>query len=159
MKHEMLESRNITIKGVEHKFLKPYAYELMDIEDAAKYNSQDSLYYEKAMLRLVNVKLDVEDLVKYVASPMTMSDGSVLTMAKITLSQYMDTLAKLRKTKQITRTAIAKEALVLAGVSGDISLNEFKYEDLDVLADEFSGMYDTAELDEVVDTISTFCIS
>ncbi|MEG0151554.1 MAG: hypothetical protein RR744_00045 [Cellulosilyticaceae bacterium] len=151
----MLEKATINIQGKEYNFIKPYACDFIDIEDQC-YEEEgfNEVKFKTLLLGLVSQKIKMDDLVKLTVDEVQMSSGDMVKLNPVDYATHKKIVGGFKK---FSRTGMAKEALKCAGVTGNISLNNFTYEDVSRLADAFYGMYDDSELDEVVDEIATFC--
>lgn len=150
-----LEKATITILGKEYNFIKPYACDLIDIEDKSYIGGEfNNFEYMSSMLKLVSQKLNAEDLIIKNLEPVTLTNGTALPITDIGYKKYVSLVNELRP---VTRTKAAKEILKMVGVSGEIDLSAYSYEDLNIMASAFYGMYDDSELEKVVEEISTFC--
>ena len=151
-----LEKGTIVIKGKKYAFLKPTAVDLIEIEDSCigKDGSIDTSNYNQKMLGLVSKDLKVDDLIEYIPQTVSLSDGTQLCVPKIDYNKWLNIGMA---TEGFSRVKMAKHVVASTGVSGEISLDNFSYEDIDSLAKAFYNMYDSSELNRVVDEISTFC--
>lgn len=153
-----IEKATIVIKEKEYAFLKPTAVELIEIEDDCfkEDGTMDVNKYNQKMLGLVSKSLKVEDLVEYRKQDIEMSDGTTLTIPEIGYYNWTNEISKIEK---FSRVKLAKCALRATGVSGEIDLSTFKYEDIDKLSMAFFNLYNNEELKRVVDEVATFCFS
>lgn len=153
-----IEKSTIKIKGKDYNFLKPTAVDLIEIEDKCLRpdGTVDGVLYNELMLGLVSRTLKIDDLVEFVPQDVELSDGNVLSLPQIPYKQWVEILTEIGG---FSRVKLAKAAIASTGVSGDITLEGFKYEDIDSLAMAFFSLYETEELREVVEEISTFCFS
>lgn len=155
----MIEQANIKIGGEEYSFLKPLAKDLIMVEDNSigEDFKMDEFKYLTGLLNLVSPKIDINDLVKKNINPVKLSSGEEITPNDITYKQYngiVKTIPNIR-----SRNEVAKAFLALCGVEGDISLDNFTYNDINDLAIAFKDVFDTSELDEVMAKIVNFCLS
>lgn len=153
-----IEKCTINIKGKEYNFLKPTAVDLIEIEDKCLRpdGTIDGVLYNELMLGLVSRTLNIEDLVTFVPQDVELSDGNILSIPQIPYKQWAEILAGIGS---FSRIKLAKAAVASTGVSGEITLEGFKYDDINSLAMVFFGLYETDELRGVVEEISTFCFS
>ena len=152
----MIEKATFKIKGEEIICLKPYACDIIDVEDQSYGDSGtfDVMVYSRLMLGLVTDKYKIEDLVEFDDSPLVLSSGEKISPKKITFDEFIKT------TKEAdTRTKACKAFLKLCGVEGEISLKDFSYKDITAMASALNSIYDDRELSEVIRDISNFCLS
>lgn len=155
----MIEQANIKIGGEEYLFLKPLAKDLIMVEDNSigEDFKMDEFKYLTGLLNLVSPKIDINDLVKKNINPVKLSSGEEITPNDITYKQYNDIVKTIPNIR--SRNEVAKAFLALCGVEGDISLDNFTYNDINDLAIAFKDVFDTSELDEVMAKIVNFCLS
>lgn len=150
-----LEKATIVIQGKEYNFIKPYACDLIDIEDKSYASGEfNNFEYMSGVLKLVSQKLNAEDLVIANLEPAILTNGTALPVVDIGYKKYISLVNELRP---VTRTKAAKEVLKMAGVSGEINLSAYSYEDLNIMASAFYNLYDDSDLEKVVEEIATFC--
>lgn len=153
-----IEKAVVVIKNVEYAFLKPSAVELIEIEDKCigVDGEIDNVLYNNLMVKLVDAKLKADDLIVFNKQNIELSSGDILSLPEVGYEAWANVIGKMEK---FSRVEMAKHAIKASGVSGDISLSGFKYEDIDKLAMAFFSLYDASELKRVVDEIATFCFS
>lgn len=154
-----IEKATINIKGKDYNFLKPTAVDLIEIEDKCFKGdgTLDRSLYQESILGLVSKKISVEDLVEFSKdNEVELSSGDKLSIPEIGYSKWIKTIEAIG---EFSRVKLAKTAIASTGVSGEINLSGFKYEDIDQLAMAYFTLYDTAELTKAVDEIATFCFS
>lgn len=151
-----LEKAIVKIKGQDVTFLKPTVVELINIEDECfdANGNIDKIKYDKAILGLVNASYRVEDFVKRVDEKIELSTKETFSLPEISYEEWM---VRLKALPKINRVALTKLALGLSGVSGEITLEGFTYEDITNIGYAFLTMYDDSELNEVVDAIASTC--
>ena len=153
----MLEKLTIVINEKEYNFLKPYACDLIDIEDQSFEKGVFKAYkFNKLILGLVSQKINIGDLVEFTNPEITLSSGDVLTVEDMGYDKYQEVLQNISKK---TRVGFCKEFLKASGIEGKVDLKSFSYDDINVCADAFVGIYDDSKLLEVVDSVSGFCLS
>lgn len=156
MNHK-IEKATITIRDKEYSFLKPTAVDIIEIEDK-NMDSSGSLNivaYNKDLLSLVSRDLKADDFVKFNKQEIEMSNGETIILPEIGYERWAKEVVEIGA---FSRAKLAKRALAATGLTGDISLAEFKYNDIDGLALAFFTMYDSEELQDVVKQINTFCL-
>ncbi len=151
----MIEKSTIQILGKEYTFLKPYACDLIDIEDSCiSKDGFNEIEYMKKILKLVDNTIELEDLVKFNGCEVKLSTGETIKVDDIGYFNYKERSSKIKKK---TRTNFCKELLKINGVEGNIMLNCFTYDDVNDLANAYFELYDDSELLEVVGKITDFC--
>ena len=146
------------IKDKEYNFLKPTAVELIEIEDQCfkADGTLDQIKYNELILGLVSKKISAKDLVTFNKNEVELSSGDKLSIPEIGYDKW---LCSLEAIGGFSRIKLAKNAVSATGVSGEVNLSGFKYEDIDALAMAFFTLYDVTELNKAVDDITTFCFS
>lgn len=152
----MLEKATFKIKDKEIVCLKPYACDIMDIEDQSYDDSGnfDSIKYSELMLGLVTDLYKVKDLVKFNNEGIELSSGEKIYPKEIEYKDFITLLKKVNK-----RTDACRAMLRICGVEGEINLNSFTYKDLIALNDGLENLFDEKELNEVMVQIGKFCMS
>lgn len=153
-----IEKATIEIKGKKVNFLKPRAVDLIEVEDKCigLDGSLDFNKYATEMLKLVSPTLKIEDFVKSEAGEVVLTTGDTVSVPEIGYDNWQNVIKEMGG---FSRVKMAKEALKASGVSGEITLDGFKYEDIDSLAMAFFKLYDSSELTEVIEEISNVCFS
>lgn len=153
-----IEKATIEIKGKKVNFLKPRAVDLIEVEDKCigLDGSLDFNKYATEMLKLVSPTLKIEDFIKSEPSEVVLSSGDTILIPEIGYDNWQNAIKEIG---EFSRVKMAKGALRASGVSGEITLDGFKYEDIDGLAMAFFKLYDSSELTEVVEKISDVCFS
>ncbi|MGL5717428.1 MAG: hypothetical protein ACRCX7_11085 [Cetobacterium sp.] len=153
-----IEKSAITIKGKEYSFLKPTAVELIEIEDKCfkPDGTMDTALYNELMIGLISKTIKIGDLVEFNSQEVELSTGDKLTLPEVGYAKW---LSNLEEMGGFSRIKLAKTAVASTGVSGEINLSGFKYQDIDALAMAYFTLYDTSELKRVVDEVATFCFS
>ena len=153
-----LEKCTVIIKGKECNFLKPTAVDIIEVEDKCfrPDGTLDQRKYNELMVGLVSSKISVLDLVEFKKNDVELSSGDTLSLPEIGYDKWLSSLEEI---EGFSRIKLAKNAVAITGVSGEITLSGFKYEDIDALAMAYFTMYDTSELSRVVDEVATFCFS
>lgn len=151
----MLEKATITVSGKEYNFIKPYACDFIDIEDQC-YTEEgfDDVKFNELILKLVSQKLKIEDLVIKNETEVELSSGDKLVPKAVPYKEYKKIV---KENTPFTRNKASKMFLGMAGVTGEIILNNFTYMDITNMATAVYEMYDDSELEKVVDDITTFC--
>jgi len=155
----MIEQAKIEICGEEFIFLKPLAKDLIMVED----NSVDENFnideykYITGLLALVSPKIDINKIVHKNVKPLKLSSGEEIIPGDISYKQYNDIMKTIPNIR--SRNDVAKAFLRICGVEGEISLDNFTYNDINELAIAFREIFDTSELDEVMSKIINFCLS
>lgn len=152
----MLEKGKVTINGKEYEFLKPYACDIIEIEDSSygdnfKFNE---MVYLKGMLGLVSPELKVDDLVTLNKTPIKLSTGEEIVPKDISFEEFLKRRSEITS---VTRNTFAKEMLELCGIEDVQGLQSFKYSDISDLADAYLSLFDRTILDKAVDDITCFC--
>lgn len=151
-----LEKLEIRVKGKDYVCLKPFPITLMQIEaDCTKDDGTlNYLKWIESMLKLISKDIDIEDLVKYNDSEITLSNQSVLKPSQITYRQYYIDYDKLNNGIKDIR-GVVNTYLRYCGVTG-YDLDTLTYDDLVNIVRAYSEMFDESELTEVVEVFSTF---
>jgi len=153
----MIESAIFEIKGKEYTCLKPYACDIIDIEDqsyddSGKFNGYK---YASLILRLVTKEVTIDDLVEFNKEPIVLSSGEKIFPQHIEFKDYLNTVYEVER----KRVDAAKRMLNICGIEGDIKIQNFSYKDIMTLAGRYYTLYNSDELDEVVGKITNFCLS
>ncbi|MGL5050485.1 MAG: hypothetical protein ACRC6E_07625 [Fusobacteriaceae bacterium] len=153
-----IEKATIKIKGKNYTFLKPRAVDMIELEDKAigTNGEMDFEIYSSEMIKLVAPGLTVDGLVDFVPQEIVLSSGDKIVLPEIGFTKWKAEMTKIGK---FSRASLAKNALAISGVSGTISLDDFKYADIDALATGFFKLYDSTELNAVIEEISNSCFS
>ncbi len=153
-----IEKATIEIKGKKLNFLKPRAVDLIEVEDKCidMDGSLDFNRYASEMLKLVSPTLKLEDFIKSNTQDVIISTGDTVSLPEI---GYENWQKEIKEIGGFSRVKLAKCALRASGVSGEITLDGFKYEDIDSLAMAFFKLYDSSELNAVIEEISNVCFS
>ncbi|MGL5051263.1 MAG: hypothetical protein ACRC6E_11670 [Fusobacteriaceae bacterium] len=151
-----IEKATIKIKGKTYNYLKPRAVDMIDLEDRSLgENGQfDMEIYSAEMIKLVSPTLTVEGLVDFKPQEVTLANGEIIIVPEMGYSNWKQ---EMTSSKKFSRVELAKKTLRASGVEGNISLDGFKYEDIDNLATAFYSLYDSTELNAVIEEISTTC--
>lgn len=152
-----IESQTIKIKGTEYTFLKPNAVDMIEIEDRCigADGAIDEIGYAKRLLELVDRSLKIDDFIKFNGEPVELSSGDKIVIPDTGFDVWND---EVRSIETFSRVKLATIALRLSGVKGEISLHEFKYEDIDSLAMRAYTLYDSSELTKLIEKITSFCL-
>lgn len=151
-----LEKATIKVKGKEVDFLKPTVIELIEIEDDCMdlNGNIDVLKYNERMISLLGCSYKVEDFVKVKRKDIELSTGEKFTIPEMS---YEEWFKKMKSFDKLSRIQFAKTAIALTGVSGNITLEGFTYDDITNIGLSFATMYDDSELNEVVEQINKTC--
>lgn len=153
-----IEKCTIKIKGKDYNFLKPTAVELIEIEDKS-INPNGTInvkLFNDSVLKLVSAKLSADDLVEFKPQEVELSSGDKLSLPEVGYDKWTSVMEEMGT---FSRIKLAKTAVASTGVSGEITLAGFTYQDIDALAMAYFGMYDVSEMTRVVDEVTTFCFS
>jgi len=151
----MIEKAKVMIKGEEYIFIKPYACDLIEIEDECmSRDGFDEFLFNKLVLRLVSAKIDINELVEFNEREVELSSGDKILTKDVGYEKYKKGYKSLEKRG---RVSYCKELLKINGVNGAIDLKSFTYEDITKLAEAYVDMYNDSELTEVIETVSGFC--
>lgn len=153
-----LETCKINIEGKDYTYLKPTAVELIEIEDKCLTadGGINEVLYAESILRLVSAKLSINDLVKFNNEEIELTSGDKFSIPEI---PFKDWDASIKEIGRFSRVEMAKLAIKSTGVSGEIKLDGFKYQDIDAMAHLYFSLYDTSVLKSVIDEVTEKCFS
>ena len=152
----MINKGTLTIKGKEYNFLKPKAFRLIAIEDAAYETGEfDVNVYNQAILNIVDRKLKAEDFIVKNFEPVDLGDGNVVSVRETVT--YDDFIKKVQEIGKPSRLKYAEAYLRFAGFEGENILDNFGYEELNTLAEAFVELFDISELNETIEMIVEYC--
>ena len=148
-----IEKKVIKIGDKEYAFLKPYPITLVNVEKQSLVNGEISIdRYEDGLLRLVSKDIKKENLVKFVGVKVVLENGKELTPNQIPYSQYVKLLNNFEKDDA---EKIVKNFLMICN-SSEIKPEELTTDDIYVIFDSYSSLYDRTELDRVLSEIASF---
>ena len=152
----ILPSAEIKLGGKDYKFIKPKAVELIDIEDSCFTESGvDNIKYYSSVLGLVSKELKIDDFVKYNKQVVNLSSGEEFAIPEIGYEAWSKSGAEMDK---LSRTKLAQLALKAGVPDGEVTLDNFKYDDINGLAEGYMSLYDDSELQDAVSRIISFCL-